>query len=151
MTKKAYYQQNDGHLAKDPPDYLGRLARSVWRKVVPFLESTNRVQRIDSSLVEQYCSEYELYRQAYADIQENGIQSKIYVSLQDASGEVVGQDFSGYRKNPAVATMNDALKQLRSIGSELGLSPQARQELMQIASQKKEKSTAEQLKDIGLI
>lgn len=151
MPKKAYYQQNDGRLPKDPPHYLGQLAKGCWRKVVPFLESTNRVQRIDSSLVEQYCSEYELYRQAYADIQENGIQSKIFTSLQDASGKVVGKDFSGYRKNPAVATMNDALKQLKSIGSQLGLSPEARQELMQISSQKKEKSTVEQLKDIGLI
>lgn len=151
MPKKAYYQQNNGHLPAKPPHYLGRQAKVVWRKVVPFLESTNRVQRIDSSLIEQYCSEYELYRQAYADIQENGIQSKIYVSLQNASGAIVGKDFSGYRKNPAVATMNDALKQLRAIGSELGLSPQARQELMQIASSKNKKSVAEQLKESGLV
>lgn len=151
MPKKSFYQQNDGRLPKDPPDYLGRLAKTCWRKVVPFLESTHRVQRIDAALVEQYCSEYELYRQAYQDIQENGIQSKIYVSLQDSSGEIVGQDFSGYRKNPAVATMNDALKQLKSIGSQLGLSPQARQELMQIASHKKEKSMAEEFKEAGLV
>lgn len=150
MTKKAFYQQNNGHLPKDPPDYLGRLAKICWRKVVPFLESTKRVQRIDTGLVEQYCSQYEIYRQAYADIQENGIQTKLFVSLQDSTGAIIGKDFSGYRKNPAVATMNDALKQLKSIGSQLGLSPQARQNLMQIASQKKKASIAEQFKALGL-
>lgn len=151
MPKVVYYRQNGGHLERRPPDYLGRLAKSCWRKVVPFLESTKRIQRIDTALVEQYCSEYEIYRQAYSDIQENGIQTKTYTSLQDSTGAIIGKDFVGYRKNPAVVTMNDALKQLKSIGSQLGLSPQARQELMQIASQQKEKSMAEQLKDAGLI
>lgn len=151
MPKVVYYRQNDGRLERRPPDYLGRLAKSCWRKVVPFLESTKRVQRIDAALVEQYCSEYEIYRQAYDDIQNNGIQTKIYTSLQDSSGKIVGKDFTGYRKNPAVGTMNDALKQLKSIGSQLGLSPRAREELMQIASHKKEKSVAEQFKDIGLV
>lgn len=151
MPRKAYFKQNDGRLPKDPPHYLGRLAKGCWRKVVPFLESTQRVQRIDDALVEQYCSEYEIYRQAYQDIQENGIQTKLFNSLQDSTGQIIGKDFAGYRKNPAVATMNDALKQLKSIGSQLGLSPQARQELMQIASHKKEKSVAEQFKDIGLV
>ena len=151
MAKNVYYRQNKGQIERHPPDYLGRLAKSCWRKVVPFLESTNRVQRIDTALVEQYCSEYEIYREAYKDIQENGIQTKIYTSLQNSAGEIIGKDFVGYRKNPAVATMNDALKQLKSIGSQLGLSPQARQELMQIASQQKEKSMAEQLKEAGLI
>ena len=151
MTKKAYFKQNDGHLPKDPPHYLGRLAKGCWRKVVPFLESTQRVQRIDVALVEQYCSEYEIYRQAYADIQENGIQAKIFSSLQDSTGAVIGKDFVGFRKNPAVATMKDALNQLNSVGVQLGLSPKGRQELMRIASHKEEKSMAEQLKEAGLV
>ena len=87
-----------------------------------------------------------MYRNAYQDIQENGIQAKIFTSLQDSSGKIVG-----FRKNPAVATMKDALSQLNSVGVQLGLSPKSRQELMQIASRKKEKSVAEQLKESGLV
>ena len=102
-------------------------------------------------LVEQYCANYEMYRNAYQDIQENGIQAKIFTSLQDSSGKIVGKDFVGFRKNPAVATMKDALSQLNSVGVQLGLSPKSRQELMQIASRKKEKSVAEQLKESGLV
>ena len=46
--------------------------------------------------------------------------------------------------------MNDSNKQLNAIGIQLGLTPKGRQELMEIASQKKEKSMAEQMKEMGL-
>lgn len=151
MAKKVYYQQNNGHLPATPPHYLGTLASACWRKIVPFLESTGRVERIDVGLVEQYCANYEIYRNAYQDIQDNGIQAKIFTSLQDSTGKIVGKDFAGFRKNPAVATMKDALNQLNSVGIQLGLSPKSRQELMRIASRKKEKSMAQQLKEAGLV
>ena len=146
MAKKVYYQQNNGHLPATPPHYLGTLASACWRKIVPFLESTGRVERIDVGLVEQYCANYEIYRNAYQDIQDNGIQAKIFSSLQDSSGKIVGKDFVGFRKNPAVATMKDALNQLNSVGVQLGLSPKSRQELMQIASRKKKDDTMSAMK-----
>lgn len=146
MAKKVYYQQNNGHLPATPPHYLGTLASACWRKIVPFLESTGRVERIDVGLVEQYCANYEIYRNAYQDIQDNGIQAKIFTSLQDSSGKIVGKDFVGFRKNPAVATMKDALNQLNSVGVQLGLSPKGRQELMQIASHKKKDDTISAMK-----
>lgn len=146
MVKKVYYQQNDGHLPPKPPHYLGTLAKTCWRKIVPFLESTGRVERIDVGLVEQYCANYEIYRNAYQDVQENGIQVKIFSSLQDSSGKIVGKDFTGFRKNPAVATMKDAVNQLNSLGVQLGLSPKSRQELMQIASHKKKDDTMSAMK-----
>jgi P27 family predicted phage terminase small subunit len=65
MAKKVYYQQNNGHLPAKPPYYLGTLASNCWRKIVPFLEATGRVERIDVGLVEQYCANYEIYRNAY--------------------------------------------------------------------------------------
>lgn len=146
MVKKVYYQQNNGHLPATPPHYLGTLASACWRKIVPFLEATGRVERIDIGLVEQYCANYEIYRNAYQDIQENGIQVKIFSSLQDSSGKIVGKDFTGFRKNPAVATMKDAVNQLNSLGVQLGLTPKSRQELMQIASHKKKDDTMSAMK-----
>lgn len=151
MAKQAYFKQNNGHLPKDPPSYLGPLASACWRKVVPYLESTGRVERIDSSLVEQYCADYEIYRNAYQEVLKNGIQTKMFTSLQDNTGQVIGKDFTGYRKNPAVSIMKDAVNQLNQIGVKLGLSPKGRQQLMQIASHKNEKSIAEQLKESGLV
>lgn len=146
MAKKVYFKQNNGHLPATPPHYLGTLASTCWRKIVPFLESTGRVERIDVGLVEQYCANYEIYRTAYQDIQDNGIQAKIFTSLQDSSGKIVGKDFTGFRKNPAVATMKDALSQLNSVGIQLGLSPKGRQELMQIADHKKKDDTMSAMK-----
>lgn len=145
LVKNEFYKQNGGKLSRTPPKHLGTLAKVCWRKIVPFLESTERVQRIDTSLVELYCSQYEIYRQSYDDIKENGIQYPIYKSLQDSSGQIVGKNFMGYRKNPAVGMMKDASVQITSIGSQLGLSPKARAELMEIVNKKDDTNITEQI------
>lgn len=135
MVKNPYYQQNDGRLATDPPEYLGNVARETYRRIRPFLESTNKVQRIDTFLVETYCTNYEIYKIAYEDIKQNGIQQEITKPIQaQGSGEILGEQSLGFRKNPAVATMKDAVDTLNKIGVQLGLTPKGRQELMEIAS-----------------
>lgn len=147
VAKKVYYLQNGGHLSKDPPKQLSKIAKECWRKVVPFLEDTKKIQRIDSSLVELYCGQYGIYREAYDDVQKNGIQTKAYKSLQDNLGNIVGKDFVGYKKNPAVGTMKDAINLMSTIGAELGLSPKSRVELFKIVKNNNKKSTAESMKE----
>ena len=145
MVKNPYYQQNNGRLPSDPPNYLGTVAREVWRKIVPFLENTNKIQRIDTFLVETYCTNYEIYKLAYEDIKENGIQQEIRKPIQSpGSGEILGEQSMGFKKNPAVATMKDAVDTLNKIGIQLGLTPKGRQELMEIAG---EKSDEDSIKD----
>ena len=149
MVKNPYYQQNNGRLPSDPPNYLGTVAREVWRKIIPFLESTQKVERIDTFLVETYCTNYELYKKAYEDIKENGIQQEIRKPIQSpGSGEILGEQSMGFKKNPAVATMKDAVDTLNRIGVQLGLTPKGRKELMEIASEDTNKvSTADMLKE----
>lgn len=149
MVKNPYYQQNNKRLPSDPPNYLGTVAKEVWRKIVPFLESTEKVQRIDVFLVETYCTNYEIYKIAYEDIKQNGIQQEITKPIQaQGSGEILGEQSLGFRKNPAVATMKDAVDTLNRIGVQLGLTPKGRQELMEIAGEETNKaSTAEMLKE----
>ncbi len=84
MVKNPYNRQNKGRLPSDPPNYLGKVASEVWRKIVPFLESTKKVQRIDSLLVETYCTNYEIYKLAYEDIKEN-------VSIANQANEVTSE------------------------------------------------------------
>lgn len=145
MVKNPYYQQNNGLLPSDPPNYLGIVAKEIWRKIVPFLESTNKVQRIDTFLVETYCTNYEIYKLAYEDIKQNGIQQEMKKPIQaQGSGEILGEQSLGFRKNPAVATMKDAVDTLNRIGVQLGLTPKGRQELMEIAG---EKSDEDSIKD----
>ena len=149
MVKNPYYQQNNGRLPSDPPNYLGTVAREVWRKIVPFLENTNKIQRIDTFLVETYCTNYEIYKLAYEDIKENGIQQEIRKPIQSpGSGEILGEQSMGFKKNPAVATMKDAVDTLNRIGVQLGLTPKGRAELLTIeGSTKPEKSTTEMMKE----
>ena len=149
MVKNPYYQQNNGRLPSDPPNHLGTVARETWRKIVPFLESTQKVQRIDTFLVETYCTNYEIYKIAYEDIKENGIQQEMKKPIQaQGSGEILGEQSLGFRKNPAVVTMKDAVDTLNKIGIQLGLTPKGRAELLTIAgSTKPEKSTTEMMKE----
>lgn len=149
MVKNPYYQQNNKRLPSDPPNYLGTVAREIWRKIVPFLESTQKIERIDTFLVETYCTNYEIYKIAYEDIKQNGIQQEITKPIQaQGSGEILGEQSLGFRKNPAVATMKDAVDTLNRIGVQLGLTPKGRQELMEIAGEETNKvSTAEMLKE----
>ena len=142
MVKNPYYQQNSGRLPSDPPNHLGTVAREVWRKIVPFLESTNKVQRIDTFLVETYCTNYEIYKIAYEAIKQNGIQQEITKPIQaQGSGEILGEQSLGFRKNPAVATMKDAVDTLNRIGVQLGLTPKGRQELMEIAGEQSDEGS----------
>lgn len=149
MVKNPYYQQNNGRLPTDPPNHFGTVARETWRKIVPFLESTNKVQRIDAFLVETYCTNYEIYKLAYENVKENGIQQEMKKPIQaQGSGEILGEQFLGFKKNPAVATMKDAVDTLNKIGIQLGLTPKGRQELMEIAGEETNKaSTTEMLKE----
>ncbi|CAK1244774.1 Phage terminase [Fructobacillus evanidus] len=129
MPKKSNKNVNGGRLRKDPPDYFGRQAGVTWRQIVDFLKDYPDVTRIDSNLVEMYCTQYELYRNAYKHIQEHGEVQAIYTSVQNAAGEVIEKDFKGYKRNPMTQIYNDAVKNLNSIGSELGLSPKSRRAL----------------------
>lgn len=149
MVKNPYYQQNNKRLPSAPPNYLGTVAREIWRKIVPFLESTQKVERIDTFLVETYCTNYEIYKIAYEDIKQNGIQQEMKKPIQaQGSGEILGEQSLGFKKNPAVATMKDAVDTLNRIGVQLGLTPKGRQELMEIAGEKSdEDSIKDKMKD----
>ena len=149
MVKNPYYQPTSKRLPSDPPNHLGTVAREVWRKIVPFLESTQKVQRIDTFLVETYCTNYEIYKIAYEDIKQNGIQQEMKKPIQaQGSGEILGEQSLGFKKNPAVATMKDAVDTLNKIGIQLGLTPKGRQELLAIVDEDKDdKSAGDALKD----
>lgn len=148
MTKKTFAEQNDGKLSDRPPKHLGGIAAAMWRRVVPVLETDSPVKRIDTMLVEMYCSQYEIYRTAYDSIKEDGIQTPMYKSLQNSAGEIVGSDFVGYKRNPATNIFTDALKQMTSVGAELGLSPRSRADLMAIRDDDSGVDTAAEIKKL---
>jgi P27 family predicted phage terminase small subunit len=116
---------------------------------VPFLEENTPVKRIDSGLVEQYASQYEIYRNAYKHIQENGEVQAIYKTLQDQTGKKIGRDFVGYKRNPMTQIYDSAVKNLTKLGAELGLSPKSRSDLLKLNldDRKDERSINDRMKE----
>ena len=147
--KKADKDVNNGQLTRTPPAYLWRQAKVVWRRLVPFLEDNTPVRRIDSGLVEQYASQYEIYRNAYKHIQENGEVQAIYKTLQDQTGKKIGRDFVGYKRNPMTQIYDSAVKNLTKLGAELGLSPKSRSDLLKLNldDHKDERSISDRMKE----
>lgn len=151
-SKKPKVDLKQPNLSEDPPKYLGRIGRTLWRKLVPYLNENKNIIRADQYLLAQYCSAYDMYRTAYENVQEHGIQKPKYkTTLSPVDGTIVAKDFTGYAKNPAVQTMSDSLAKLNSIGKELGLSPKARNDLINLKEpekkeEQKKTSTEDQLK-----
>lgn len=132
MARKFEKDINGGRLSRTPPHYLGNQAKIVWRKIVPFLETQENIERIDAALVETYCTQYEIYRNAYKHIRENGEVQAIYRTLITPKGDVLGKEFTGYKRNPMTQIYSDSLTKLSRIGTDLGLTPKGRAELRAI-------------------
>lgn len=127
------------------PKWLGTYGKYLWPKLATYLNKNNKILRADEYLLQQYCSSYDVYRVAYQDIIKHGIQQPIYkTSLSPVDGSVVSKDFQGYKKNPAYQMMSDALGRMNIIGKELGLSPKARSQMMDLKMPTKEKKSAKE-------
>ena len=57
---------------------------------------------------------------------------------RDMTGEIIDRQFQGFKRNPMTQIYSDAIKNLTNIGSELGLSPKSRSELMGLNMQEDE-------------
>lgn len=131
------------------PKWLGVYGKHLYPKLATYINKNDAILRADEYLLQQYCSAYDTYRVAYEDIQKHGIQQEIFRQhLSPIDGTVVSKDFLGYKKNPACQIMSDSLKQMSTIGKELGLSPRARSQMMDLNVPKKdEKSAVTSLKE----
>lgn len=106
ITRKENYTMVDREpLQPTAPRYLKGQARSMYEKLVPLLNARGTTS-ISQSIVEQYCQTWQISRLAFDEIQANGI------------------TIDG-KKNPAVTTYESAVKNLRGLSNDLGLSPQA--------------------------
>ncbi len=95
-----------------------------------------------------FCTNYQLMRQAYDDIQKNGITKPIYkTTISPVTGDVVAKDFTGFKRNPSTQILDSATAKLRSLGNELGLTPQSRAELMNIRLDDDNDGAMESLKE----
>nr|WP_196777178.1 phage terminase small subunit P27 family [Weissella cibaria] len=95
-------------LSETAPQHLTGEAKKMWETIVPFLNESGYVINADSSAVETLAMNYQMLREAYESVKNVGI---LYTA-----GEK-------YFKKPAVGIIDSATKVIKSVGSDLGLSP----------------------------
>ncbi|MGX6394903.1 phage terminase small subunit P27 family [Lactiplantibacillus pentosus] len=118
-------------ISQTPPKYLKATGRSMWSRLMPLIGS--QLEESDRALVESYCFNYQLMREAYEDIKKNGIQYPLYKIVMTPRGDIIDPNhFEGYKSNPATKTLSDATAKLNMLGQQLGLSPQSRAELAKL-------------------
>lgn len=105
---------NSTELQENPPKFLRGTARTMYNNLRPILTSRG-TKKISQSVLEQYCMSYGISRTAYDDIQERGL---------------IDKDTG--KKNPNVATYENAVKNIRSLGNDLGLTPTSQVQLQKL-------------------
>ncbi|GAK30209.1 possible phage terminase small subunit [Weissella oryzae SG25] len=110
--------QDANQLPETAPRHLTSEAKKLWEKLVPVLNDTGYIIDVDSSTVETLVINYAMLREAYESIKKNKV---VY--------EIDGKIY----KNPAVAIVDSTTKIIKSVGSDLGLSPQSRATLIDMA------------------
>lgn len=138
-------------LPKKPPEYLGDYGKEMWQYLIPYFNQNKSIIKADQFLIAQYCSAYDVFREAYRSVKKDGLQQKKFkTALNPLDGTIVARDFTGYAKNPSVQMMSDALNKINMIGKELGLSPKSRNELINLKTPEEDNnkhSTADQLRE----
>lgn len=110
-------------LQDEPPEWLHDRALTEWQRVVPYLKSNTPISELDRAMLASYCRSYATVQTAEADIRKHGL--------------VQTNKETGSRKpNPYVAIQSQALKDMKSIANDLGmtLSSRARMELNKAAN-----------------
>lgn len=105
------------------PNHLKGEAKNLWETLAPVLNETGYVISVDSSSVETLVMNYQMLREAYESVKKVGI---VY-----EAGEKLF-------KNPAVSIIDSATKVIKAVGSDLGLSPQSRTTLIDMAQSEDE-------------
>lgn len=96
------------------PDYLKEddIAYEEWERIVPELYKLGLLTNVDRAMLELYCSQYSIYRNALKIIKEKGI----------ATANVRHGD----KAHPATQVAREAAKIIKAIAIEFGLTPSSR-------------------------
>jgi P27 family predicted phage terminase small subunit len=103
----------------DKPEWLGRVAAAEWDRMVPLLEQTSVLSRIDGAALALYCVTFERWREAIKATAESGL-----VEVQ-GSGAI--------KPSPFVMIAMTCEKQMRTLLAEFGCSPSARGRVTPVA------------------
>lgn len=94
------------------PSWLSDEAKAEWRRIVPELRELGLATRIDHAALEAYCEQYARWREATLLLREGGL------SYMTSTGNL--------RERPEVGIANEALKNMRMLLTEFGMTPASR-------------------------
>lgn len=97
------------------PDFLSKIARKYWDQLVNDIHQAGILAQIDGGIFAGYCTAL-----ANLEIAEKGIQKDGYIQSTEHAGD---------KKTPWVLIAKEARDQIRSLGSELGMTPASRARL----------------------
>lgn len=100
----------------DPPQWIDGYARDMWQRVSKELCGQGVLTMADVHNLEIFCDAYGRWRQAREKVAEEGM------VVVGATGAPL--------KNPHITVINEALRQIVTFGTLLGLDPSSRQRLM---------------------
>lgn len=123
MTREQLSQHNDiekslhnyPKLEIDPPKGMKGEALEEWHRIVPLLVKNTPASELDHALIEIYCTTYAQYRLCQREVSHDGV--------------VITTSTGMKKRNPYLTQQNEAVKQIKMVANELGLSVNARTRL----------------------
>ncbi|PKX77403.1 phage terminase small subunit P27 family [Lactiplantibacillus plantarum] len=92
-----------------PPAHLMKNAQTIWRVLVPEIKKMGYLKRIDQPNLELYCTYYAMY----LDAEDN---------LNNYGAYLTNRDGIPVQKSPQAIQLNDCVRNLKSLGYEMGFS-----------------------------
>ena len=102
------------------PTWLSREARAEWKRLAPQLELLGILTEIDMAMFASYCAAVGKLVWAEKHIKKNR------KGNEAAGGMITKTPAGAWQTSPYVWIYNKSLEQIRSFGSEFGLSPSSR-------------------------
>ncbi|MCV3315433.1 phage terminase small subunit P27 family [Pediococcus ethanolidurans] len=134
-----------------------KYAADMWRMITDELLTKKSILKdVDVSMVESYCMSYQIFRDSFENIQKDKAVTQLYEIALDGNGDPIvdengkfQRNYKGNKRNPAVNNLNDAIKNMKTIGAELGLSPSSRAELLPKQSKNEAKEAPNPFKKVS--
>jgi len=103
------------------PSWFGQYAKAEWKRAGAALVARRVLTQDNLALLESYCINYQQFRDCVVAIRKSGLTVKSKTSAP--------------RPNPAITLRNEAMKEMRLLASELGLSPVRRDKVSLIGNE----------------
>ncbi|MCI1633694.1 MAG: phage terminase small subunit P27 family [Liquorilactobacillus nagelii] len=116
---------NYPQLKDDPPDWLKGRALTEWKRVVPYLKANTPISELDRGLLADYCRCYSIVQTCETDITKHGL-------------VLTNKETGIKKKNPYYEIMSQAMKDMKMISVELGMTINSRAK-MELNKQKQDK------------